>query len=524
MRTPPPPKIVFALSLGLFATCLTAPQLSRSETKAPQVFSFHMPTEPSSVDPAMLSSSDASYFLTNVLRGLYVYDDKKGLVPEGAESCRFETPLRLTCKLATQLWSDGSPVVAEDYVRGFRRLVRPNAKNLSVELLKSVKNAIAVNAGQMPPESLGIRAETPKKLVIEFEKPDAEFLYKLTYSVLVPVKTETFPNREESANAVVNGPYKIASWVAGRRIRLQSNPHYRSAKTKRSVDRPPVEILILDDDQTALNLYEQGDLTFLRRLPTTYIPAYRKRADFLQIPVLRFDYVGFGRELKEEPDYRRALSLSADFEELAKVLDANGTPGCPGLRSDLMEKITCVKFDLPRAKALYARLSPEAKKIKLRLTVSKLGGDDVKKSAEWFQAQWKKNLGVDVEIEQLEQTVNLQRLRSETPPIYRKGLHPERPTCLAALEVFGKTGADNFLKIEDPEFEDRLKKLELATQETSKSDLRRACTKAIDQLVSEARLVPLGRIHFTLLASPKFSGWSLNEMNQLNLANLAVAK
>jgi oligopeptide transport system substrate-binding protein len=395
---------------------------------------------------------------------------------------------------------------------------------LSVELLKNVKNALAVNTGKKPPEEFGIHAESPKKLVIDFEKPDAEFLYKLTYSVLVPVKTDVFPKREDSANAVTNGPYQIVSWTAGRRIRLKSNPHYRSAQTTHDVDRPPVEILILDDDQTAMNVYEQGDLTFLRRLPTTYIPAYRKRADFIQIPVLRFDYIGFGRDLQDEPDFRRALSLSADYDELARVLDANGTPGCPGLRADLMEKPTCIKFDLPRAKALFAQLTPESKKKKLRLTVSKLGGDDVKKAAEWFQAQWKKNLGVQVEIEQLEQTVNLQMLKTNTPPIYRKGLHPERPTCLAALEVFGKNGADNFLKIDDPEFESRLQKLESATQKNSKIETRRACTKAIDQLISQARLIPLGRIHFTLLASPKLSGWSLNEMNQLNLANLTVKK
>lgn len=518
----PLPKIVPAVFLTV-ALLLSPPlRVSHAETLTP--FTLHMPTEPSSVDPAMLSSSDASYFLTNVMRGLFVYDDKAGLVPEGAKSCHLENKIKLVCELAEQRWSDGSNVTAEDYVRGFRRLVKPNAKNLSVELLKNLKNALAINAGKKPPEELGIRADSPKKLSIEFEKPDAEFLYKLTYSVLVPVKSESFPKREESASAIVNGPYKILSWSPGRRIRLTSNPFYRSAKTVREVTRPPVEILIIDDDQTALNLYEQGALTFLRRLPTTYIPAYRKRPDFIQIPVLRFDYIGFGRELQDEPDFRRALSLAADYEELKKVLDAHGTPGCPGLSPDLMEKISCIKFDLPRAKALYGKLGADAKKKKLRLTVSKLGGDDVKKAAEWFQAQWEKNLGVHVEIEQLEQGVNLQRLRTDPPPLYRKGLHPERPTCLAALEVFGRNGSDNFLKVEDAVYEKMLERLEAAANKKTKLEERRACSALIAHLIDRARLIPLGRIHFTLLTSPKFSGWSLNEMNQLNLTNLREAK
>lgn len=492
-----------------------------------------MPTEPPALDPARLTTSDASYFLSNIMRGLYTYNDKTGLVPEGARACEYKSALEIRCELARRFWSDGSSIVAEDYVRAFRRLVQPNSKSLSIELLKNLKNAIGIRKGQMPPDQLGIAALDSDHLRFEFEKPDSEFLYKLTYSVLVPVKQDVFPQQTDSHLTIVNGPYRVTQWQTGRRIRLEANPTFDD----QSARRPPVEILILDDDETALNLYEQGELTLLRRLPTTYIPRYRERPDFMQIPVLRFDYVGFGSALKDDPEMRQALSLALDYDELAHLLDAAGRPGCAGLAKEFFTDLPCLRFDREKARTLLqtSRAKNGSQKPKpLLLTFSKLGGDDVKKAAEWFQAQWKKNLGLDVQLQQLEQSVQLHTLRTDPPPLFRKGLHPERPTCLATLEIFAKDGPDNFLKIEDPVLERDIAELATASTESTRKMVRsdgiraslgerQACTKAVNRLLDQSRIIPLGQVHFTLLASPRFRGWSLNEMNQLDLSGLEVS-
>ncbi len=477
------------------------------------MFRFHMPTEPSSIDPALLVSSDASYFLINVMRGLYTYHESEGLKPEGAQSCAFETPRRISCRLKKdRKWSDGTDVVADDYVRAFRRLVTPTARSLSVELLKRVKNAVEIHAGKMAADQLGVRAQGSHRLIFDFESRDQDFLYKLTHSVLVPVKSEKFPKREDSAQTVVNGPYKVASWTPGRRIRLEPNSRYEGFEA-----RPPVEILMIDDDQTALNLYDQGELTFLRRLPATYIGRYKTKPDFIQIPVARFDYIGFGEELRHLPDLRAALSMSVDYGEIAKILEGSQRGGCPGISEKLLNPLTCLEFNPQLAREKFAKLSEETRTKRFRMTFSKLGGDDIKKTAEWFQAQWKKNLGFHVELEQVEQGVHIHTLKTKPPPIFRKGMHLERPTCLAALETFAAGGPENFLKIEDPRLEAIIKDLANTTSAEAK---RKLCSQGVARLIDENRLIPLGRASFTLLVNPQFTGWSLNEMNQLNLAGL----
>jgi oligopeptide transport system substrate-binding protein len=508
--------------------CLSQPASSQTETSR-ETFRFHLATEPVSLDPARLSSTDSSYFYINVMRGLFRFTSDGRLAPEGAESCRFESRLKFSCRLAKDAhWSDGRRVEAADYVRSFRRLVSPQSKNPSLELLKNLKNALDVHAGKITADKLGIRAFGKDRLVFEFQKPDPDFPFKLTSSILVPIRAEDFPERQDSAKVLVNGPYQIRSWVPGRRILLSANPHYK----KGFPDRPDVEILVIDDEQTALHLYESKQLSLLRRLPTTYISRYRERADFLQVPMTRFDYMGFGEELRDQPDLRAALSHSADFRELQKIYDALGIPGCPSLPEDLLDRPRCVPFDPEKAKAHLAKVPEEVRKKRLKLMFSKLGGEDLKKGAEWFQGQWKKHLGLTVDLQQTEQGVFLHALRTEPPAIFRKGVSLDRPTCLAALETFAKGGSENFLRLDDPGYERLVERMEKLSQSEMKSigavpkktsaEWQRLCGEGIQYLLDRHLLIPLGRIHFTLLADPRFQGWSVNEMNQLDLSQLKV--
>lgn len=516
-------RLALALAALILLPCANIQAQEVSQNKTPEtaepaeVFRFHMPTEPHSLDPARLSTNDASYFMYNVMRGLYVYREGKGLVPEGARSCVFLSALKLRCELSDEIrWNDGKRVLAEDYVRAFRHLVSPEAKGLGIELLASLKNARLIYSGQRPSTDLGVRAEGKgsKRLVFEFEERDPEFLYKLASSVLVPIRSESFPEPSQAQTGAFNGPYQIKAWKPGHRVRLEPNPHYRSGSSPK--DRPPVEILFVDEDETALSLYKKGILSFLRRLPTHYIPQYKGRDDFFQVPVARFDYVGFGPELKDQPELRAALSLSLDFSELQRIYDARGIPGCPGLDERLYQGAHCLTYDLKKAQSLWAQVPADAKKKRYRLGFSRLGGDDVQKGAEWLQAQWQTHLGLRVDLEPTEQGVYLQTLKKAPPALFRKGVALDRPTCLAALENFKRASPENYIRLGDDAYEKTLRKL----ASSSGNRARKLCAAGLESLLEPHLLIPLGRIHFTLLVRPEFQGWRLNELNQLDLSNL----
>jgi oligopeptide transport system substrate-binding protein len=500
--------------LALIIACL-APPLKGFGAVSSQIetFRFHMPTEPTSIDPSRFAISDAGYFLPLLYRGLFHYSNSKGLVPFGAKACSVDG-LKVRCTLSDRKWSDGSAITSEDYVRGFRLVLGKNAKNTSVELMANVRNALDVNGGKKPETELGVSSDGPRKIVFELMQKDPDFLFKLAAPVFVPLKSTTFADRENSRSAVVNGPYRIDQWTPGRRVHLKANPYFDSDSAK----RPDVEVLFVEDEETALNLYDSGELTFMRRLPTTHIAKRRGKPDYSDVTLARFDYFGFGPEMKDQPAFREALSYSLNFPELQKIFSSVGVPGCSNLPVEFMGEEICLKFDLNRAKAAWAKVPETLRNKRYKFVFSKLGGDDHRKAGEWLQDQWRKNLGLKIDLEFAEQGSFLHDLRTSAPPLYRKGLGLDRPTCLAALENFTTSNPENYAKISDPKFDDVVKRLSLG--ETSQAKTRKLCAQGVHMLLDSNRLIPTGRFAFAVLANPAFTGWRINEMNQLDLVDL----
>lgn len=513
------PQLLFSLVLMFGLSPLLTPLLAAGDgehAKTPAVFRFHLSVEPGGLDPAKLTSSESNYFLFNVLRGLMKVDTDGNVQPELAERCTWKSGLRvLVCRVKkTARWSDGKPIRAQDFVWSWRRLVAPESKGVGVTLLEGVENAFAIHKGEKSIDQLGIRAINDREVEIRLAKDDREFPDRLAHPALAVVREGGSYDRASATSAPISGPYKVAKWQGGR-IRLENNPHYNTHK------RPPIEILVIDEDETALNLYREGTLTFLRRLPTHYLKSWRGSKELYQIPVSRFDYIGFGPGLRAALEFRQALAAALDYKELQVLYDALGTPGCPSLDPRLMKTVSCHHFSKERAQALWAKVPGELKTKRWTLKFSKLGGDDIQKGMEWAQQQWKKNLGLTVDIQGVEQGVYLQELKNNTPDIFRKGVGLDRPTCLAALEIFSKGHPENYLRLDLPEFENALVGLKNATSPKARAE---RCTKATAILLERAEIIPLGQIHFSMLAKPQFKGWVLNSLNQLDLSNLDVWK
>jgi len=476
-------------------------------------FKFHLNSEPKSLDPAEVSlGNGVGYFYENIYQGLYVYK-KKGLEPIGAKVCNFQK-LSLDCELNPNFkWSDGKVVEASEYVLAFRHLLAFKSKSSVLRILKNIKNASEVFSGNAKDTQLGVVAVNPHRLQFKFQNEDPDFLYKLASPLVAPIRNERFPKTENAKELLVTGPYKIENWIVGKRIFLTENSYYPFSKS----GKPKVEIFFIDDDQTALNLYEDKKINFLKTLPTILIPEFNGRADFVQVPMARFDYIGFSPELKNFPELRAALALSLDFNELKKMFSALGTPGCSGLPDDYMGGQVCVQYDLAEAKKAFEKLPAKIKEKRFKLAFSNYNSADALREMQWVAEQWKKHLGIQVDIEKLESGVFNERLKTKAPDIFRKSAIIDRPTCLAAVENFGAQGSESFLQIDSERLERTLKKM---NESKSPAGLKNLCSEALRELISSYNLIGLGRIHFTMLVSPQFRGWELNELNGLDLSQL----
>jgi oligopeptide transport system substrate-binding protein len=484
--------------------------LSLSGGVSADAFRLSLLSEPHTLNPQTTAAGGGNYLFHNLYHGLYRY--QKGLKLEGAKDCTRQRR-RLICHLnPLHKWSNGERVKAQDYVESAQHLIDPNSKSPQSELLLKVKNAHAIGRGELPVQKLGVSVIDSFTVQFDFDEEDLEFEYKLTVPALAPWPPGGYPERGKGAELLVTGPYRIDEWKVSHWIHLLANKNYLLGANPA---RPEIQVFFIDDDATALQLYEAGKLDFLRRLVSQEIPRFKGRPDFYQFAMARFDYIGFGPQLEEHPKLREALTLAVDFDGFQKLFAAKGAPGCPSLPARLMDHVPCERFN-PEAARRALQADP-VKDLKLELHFSLLGGDDIARAAEWFQGQWKKNLGLSIELKGVEQGVYLQRLRAQPPSLFRKGVSLDRTTCLAALELFTSDSPENYLRLKSPTYDQLVK--DLGAQETS-TQKQVACRKAIEYLLNTHRLIPMGEMYFTLLASPKFKGWELNELNQLDLSQL----
>lgn len=497
--------------IRIFLLCLTGILAGTAEAaNVSPPFRLHQSSEPSLLDPHRLRSGSSQFLLQNLHRGLLKHD--RNLTPVGdlAESCsRSGNRRQVTCRLRPNLkWSDGTPLTASDFKTSFLRILDPKTQALRADLLFSIVGAEEFY--QSSKGEPGIQALDARQLRFDLLRDDVDFEHKLTSVILTPFR----PHGAGEIPKHFSGPYQIQTWDRGRRLRLSPNPFYPLGEKS----RPDVVVNFIEDDGVAQKLFERGELDFLRRLPTALIPRFRGKPEFHWVSLLRFDYLGFGPRLKDRPLLRKALSEGLNYEELQTLFHSEGRPGCPGLPAKMygLESHVCHPFDITSAKAAFSKdQGPKLQPLSLRY--SAVGGEDHRRGAEWQQDQWRKHLGLTVNPRGLENKMFLSELKTKTPDVFRRGVSTDRPTCRALLEVFQTGHPEDYLQIKDQSFQKTLSDLS-AQADPKKSTL--LCQSAIRFLMENHHLIPLGEMHFAILANPKFRGWHLNALGVLDLSNL----
>lgn len=469
---------------------------------AEHVFRLHLSKEPSNLDPQKVGTSVATYVLNNLYRNLFVYDNDRGLVPELGEGCKRPSSLVVECKLKKNIkWSDGQAITSADFIRSYKKLLDPQQQAPRADILFKVKDGLSYYQGKS--KTFGITAPDSQTLRFELAEEDPDFEYDLASIHLSPARDDF---------GAYSGPYRLKIWKKGQLIRIEKNEMYLGG----AADRPPVEFLFIEEDTVALQLYQKNEMQFLRRLPTLFIPSYREKKEFHWIPVVRFDYLGFGEPLSQNPKMREALAYGLKYPELRKIFSSRGTPGCNSLPPSWTDKEQCFKYDKARAQKAWAGVSKDLQAKTYPLLFSTLGGEDHKRATEWMQSQWK-TLGPKIQPTVLDNKIYLSEVRKKAPPLFRKGIAIDRPTCLAALSTFSENHPENLIRLHDFKYQAILKQLAQAKDEVAR---KKICTEGIDFLMTGQLLIPLGAYDLAILAKPEFTGWKLNQMNQLDLSAL----
>lgn len=181
------------------------------------------------LDPHKSSAQWENIVIGDMIIGLTTDDAEGKPVPGMATSWETDaTGTVWTFHLGDYVWSDGTPVTANDFVYALRRIQRPEIASQYASMLWLIKNAEKVNSEELPPEELGARAIDDKTLELTLEYPAPYLPGLLTHYTTFPVPEHIVEQYGDAwiqpENIVVNGPYKLVYWRTGDQLVAEKNP------------------------------------------------------------------------------------------------------------------------------------------------------------------------------------------------------------------------------------------------------------------------------------------------------------
>lgn len=240
-----------------------------------------------------------------------------------------------TFKIRDSKWSNGDPIVAQDFVYSWRRSLNPKTASPYAYLFSSVKNADAIIAGKKSPNALGISAPDKKTVVVKLNRPIAYFRVLMAYPLFGPQNEKVvkkYGNRyaTKAQYQVYSGPFKIKGWNG-------TNDTWSFVKNNDYWDKKVVKLnkinyQVVKSNNTGYQMYQQGKLD-LTPLSSEQVKNLKSNQDFTQYPysLVRFLLYNFkdknqiNRAALNNKNIRLALSLSIDRDVVTKKVLGNGS-------------------------------------------------------------------------------------------------------------------------------------------------------------------------------------------------------
>jgi ABC-type oligopeptide transport system substrate-binding subunit len=332
------------------------------------------------------------------------------------------------------MWSDDTPLTADDFVATFRYGADPkHAWDFTWFFNGIIKNWDDAVAGKQPLDALGVKAVDPHTLQIETQQPAPYIPTMMLYSQALQKKALDAHGglyNSDPATSVSSGPFILKEWRKGDRLILEANPKYKG--TNKPLIQKIVNIGVAPSANFAA--YQAGEVDFVDgsylspadndivaadpKLSKEVHPHY---GDF------RTDYLFFDAQ---NPPFnnvkvRQAISHVIPRDQLIQqiVKPTQGIPaysflmpGFPAANSEGLKDIQ--KFDPAAAKQLLADAGfPDGKGFP-QLTLWLRNEAPVRQAlAQAIAASIKQNLGIEVEVSNKEAKTFMDSLNAKPTKI-----------------------------------------------------------------------------------------------------------
>ena len=232
--------------------------------------------------------------------------------------------LKYTFKLRDDVyWSNGDPVTAHDFVYGWQRAIDPATGSeyaFMISDIAQIKNATAIQAGQMDPNQLGVRAVDDYTFEVELQVPVSYFEQLLYFCTFYPANQKFVEKCGDKyatspETCLANGAFVITEYSpTGRTISFKKNTAYYDAA---NVKLGGLHYEIISNGDEALRKYQSGQLDFVE-LSGEAVEKMKSSPEFTPVDSGFLYYLTFNFDdpMFANKNLRRAFTFAIDRERV----------------------------------------------------------------------------------------------------------------------------------------------------------------------------------------------------------------
>ena len=448
-------------SLMWFLASLSGDVSSTALDEVAGSVSLALSEEPPQLDSSRATDTVSGEILGHVMEGLLRYDEFNRIVPGVAERWEIGATTATFWLRNDALWSDGTQVTAHDFVFAWKTALDPQTASEYAFILYPIKNAEAINNGQLDTATLGATALNDNTLLVHLERPVAYFDSLLVFPTYFPIKQSFYADRQgrygaDASDLLYNGPFLIEKWIHGSQLRMVRNPHYWAQ------NRIRLNVIdyayITSDVNATLNLFKDGKIAIAGLNSENLDDALQRRWKLERFNEGCVGYISFNHRserLTRNRHLRKAMQLTMDTNELVyKVIAMPGNlPGVSffpvwlkGVENQFRQEFPAptTQVDIDRARLYLAQAKKELELNEWR-PLTFLTGDraTTNKISEYLQQEFKEKLGLDIKIDRQIFKQRLAKMSSGDFDMVLAGWCPDYADPLTFGDLFASWNKNN---------------------------------------------------------------------------------
>jgi oligopeptide transport system substrate-binding protein len=479
----------------------------------------------SSFDPAVQSDAGSAQVVSQLFESLTAVDANGRVQPALAESWRAQNDgMTIAFKLRSGLqFSNGDPLVADDVVSSWMRVLDPARPSQLASLLDGVVGARAYREGSGAKSAVGIKAVGDDEVQVDLTHPASDFAAIASSPTLavVPPNIDSRPAVLRPGSFVGSGAYTLSAETDTETTLLANGLYWAGAPAIRTI-----HLLHTIGGKSPVSEFEAGNLDYT---PISMWDAMWVAYDKDLGPSLRsepspsVDYYGFNTTKApfDNVHVRRAFRLGIDWRRIVDLLgnplQSPATslvpPDAPGRSNTDFG----AQFDLAQAKAeLAAAGYPNGVGFpKITLVTA---GADLDAS---IIAQLRDNLGIQIGYETLDGDLYFDRILQDPPDMWQMGWVADYPGANDFLGILLGTGVTyNIGRWSNADFDAAIEEA-LAAPDAASAE--KGFDKAQAIIVDQVPVIPVDYGGGYALAAPGLLGAYPNAQGLVRYAGLAWA-